>query len=222
MSDRTSIPTPLDAERSTRERLVDVAMRRFWADGYRATPLSAILDEAGVNPGSLYHYFPSKQDLLIAVLDRYLDGIRPMLLDPVWEAHDDPIERVFGLLDAYRRNVVETDCAYGCPIGNLALELADPDPPVRERIARNFAQWIDAVEACLEDARDRFPADCDLHALAVYVLTTMEGAVMQARAARSVEPFDASVTCLHDYFERLQRAASAGPSPTTSDPENSR
>lgn len=211
MTDGPALPTPLDEERPTRERIVDVAMHRFWADGYRATPLSRILEEAGVNPGSLYHYFPSKQDLLIAVLDRYLEGIRPMLLDPVWDAHDDPVERVFGLLDAYRDNVVATDCTYGCPIGNLALELADPDPPVRERIARNLERWVAAVEACLADARERFPAGTDLHALAVHVLTTMEGAVMQARAFRSVEPFDESVARLRDYFDRLHEAALADP-----------
>lgn len=208
MSDRDPRPTPLGQERPTRERLVDVAMRRFWADGYRATPLSAILEEAGVNPGSLYHYFPSKEDLLIAVLDRYLEGIGPMLLDPVWEAHRDPIERVFGLLDVYRQNVVATGCTYGCPIGNLALELADPPPPVRERIAANFARWVAAVETCLDDARDRFPDDCDVHELAVHVLTTMEGAVMQARAFRDVTPFDHSIARLRDYFDRLQEAAS--------------
>ena len=211
MNDRDPRPTPLEAERSTRERLVDVALRRFWADGYRATPLSTILEQAGVNPGSLYHYFPSKEDLLIAVLDRYLEGIGPMLLDPVWEAHDDPIERVFGLLAVYRENVVATGCTYGCPIGNLALELADPAPPVRERIAANFAQWVDAVETCLEEARDRFPDDCDLHGLAVHVLTTMEGAVMQARASRDVTPFDDSIARLRDYFDRLHDASPTAP-----------
>lgn len=202
-------PAPLAPEEPpTRERIVDAAMRLFWSDGYQATPVSRILAEAGANAGSLYHFFPSKQDLLVAVLDRYLEGIGPLLLDPVWEAHDDPIDRVFGLLDLYRRNVVATGCRYGCPIGNLAIEIADPDPEVRERIAANFDQWIAAVESCLDDAADRFPADTDRHALATYVLTTMEGAVMQARAQRSVAPFDASVEALRDYFDRLEDGAS--------------
>lgn len=185
-------------------------MRLFWTEGYQATPVSRILEEAGANAGSLYHFFPSKQDLLVAVLDRYLEGIWPMLLDPVWEAHEDPIDRVFGLLAAYRANVVVTDCRYGCPIGNLAIEISDPDPEVRERIAANFDQWIEAVEACLDDAAERLPDDIDRHALATYVLTTMEGAVMQARAQRSVEPFDASIDGLRDYFDRLEEAAAGG------------
>lgn len=200
-------PIPSDGDGgSTRERILDAAMRLFWSEGYQATPVSRILGDAGAHAGSLYHFFPSKQDLLIAVLDRYLEGIRPMLLDPVWEAHDDPIERIFGLLELYRRNVVATGCRYGCPIGNLAIEIADPDPEVRERIAANFDQWIAAVESCLDDAADRLPADVDRHGLATCVLTTMEGAVMQARAQRSVAPFDASVEGLRDYFDRLEAA----------------
>lgn len=197
-------PRPAPEAPPTRERIVDAAMLLFWRDGYQATPVSRILDEAGVHAGSLYHFFPSKQDLLVAVLDRYLEGIGPMLLDPVWEAHDDPIERIFGLLGVYRRNVVATGCRYGCPIGNIAIEIADPDEEVRERIAANFDQWIDAVESCLDDAGDRLPAVVDRRALATYVLTTMEGAVMQARAQRSVAPFDDSMETLRDYFDRLE------------------
>jgi TetR/AcrR family transcriptional regulator, transcriptional repressor for nem operon len=194
-------------EHSTREKIVRAAMRLFWAEGYHPTPISRILAEAGVHSGSLYYFFPSKRDLLIAVLDFYLANIWPMLLEPVWSAHSDPLDRVFGLLEAYRRNVVATDCRY-CPIGNLAIEIADPDPEIRKRIAANFDQWIAAVEGCLVDAGDRLPAGIDRHALASYVLTTMEGAVMQARVQRTVTPFDASIAALRDYFDRLQEAAS--------------
>jgi TetR/AcrR family transcriptional repressor of nem operon len=191
----------------TRQRLVDAAMLLFWRDGYQSTSVAAILAEAGVNAGSMYWFFPTKQDLLVAVLDRYLEGIVPMLLEPVWKAHADPIDRVFGLLRVYRRSIVETHCTYGCPIGNLAIEIADPDPIVREKIRANFDQWIAAVEECLTAARDRFPPETDLHDLATYVLTTMEGAVMQARAQRNVAPFDASVARLRDYFDRLFEAS---------------
>src|SRR5690606_35148115 len=102
--------------------------------GYGSTSIGDILKKAGANSGSLYHFFPGKQDLLTAVLDTYLHGIRPMLLDPAWQSVVDPIERIFVLLARYRQFLVETDCFYGCPIGNLALELHEPDPAVRERL----------------------------------------------------------------------------------------
>jgi AcrR family transcriptional regulator len=195
---------------STRERLVQAAMQLFFEKGYGSTSVSDILKEAGANSGSLYHVFPTKQDLLLAVLEAYREGIVPMLLKPAWEGVDDPIDRVFALLAAYRRMLVDTDCLYGCPIGSIALELHEPDPPVRELLAVNFEGWARHVEECLVAAGDRLPADVDRKSLSVLVLTVMEGGVMQSRTHRTLEAFDASVAGLRDYFDRLQSAAAGG------------
>ena len=188
----------------TRMRIILTAMQLFWEKGYASTSVADILKGAGVNSGSLYHYFDGKQALLLAVLETYHGGIGPMLLQPAWEGVDDPIERVFALLARYRKSVVDTDCTYGCPIGSLALELHEPDPPVRQKLMDNFSAWTDAIEGCLEAAAQRLPADVDRKALARFVLTTMEGGVMQARTYRDVAPFDACVSQLRDYFARLE------------------
>jgi len=194
----------------TRERLTMTALRLFGEKGYESTSVSDILKAAGANSGSLYHFFPTKQDLLLEVLRRYRDGIGPMLLAPAWEGIDDPIERVFALLAAYRRALAGTDCLYGCPIGSLALEIHEPDPAVRELLATNFDGWVEAVERCYAEAGDRLPRDLDRRALAVFTLTTMEGGVMQSRTQRNLQAFDQSVTMLRDYVARLERETSKG------------
>jgi AcrR family transcriptional regulator len=193
----------------TRSRIVGVAMQLFWEKGYASTSIADILKAANANSGSLYHFFPGKQDLLIAVLDMYLAGIDAMLINPLWEGITDPIERVFKLLGGYRQHLVNTECQYGCPIGYLALELHEPDPLVRERIAANFTQWVDRVETCLNDAGVRLPADLDRRALAHFVLTTMEGAVMQSRTYRTLDAYDASIKQLRQYFDALEARAQA-------------
>lgn len=179
------------------------AMELFWEKGYASTSIADILKRAGANSGSLYHFFPAKQDLLLAVLDSYLDGIQPMLLDPAWEGVTDPIDRVFALLERYRQHLLDTDCFYGCPIGNLALELHEPDPAVRERLAANFSAWTGAIERCLDAAAGRLPSGLARRELAQFVLTTMEGGVMQARTHRSLAAFDASVAQLRQYVDLL-------------------
>jgi AcrR family transcriptional regulator len=194
----------------TRLRIILAAMRLFAEKGYGSTSVQDILREAGANAGSLYHAFATKQDVLLAVLGAYRDGIEPMLLAPAWEGVDDPIERVFALLAAYRRMLVDTDCLYGCPIGSLALELHEPDPPVRELLAVNFTGWTGHIERCLDTAGDRLPAAIDRKALAAAILTIMEGGVMQARTHRDLAPFDASVAMLRDYVRRLEAAAQQG------------
>ena len=87
----------------TKDKIVYAAMMLFAQKGYGSTSVADILHAAGVNAGSLYYFFPGKQDVLLAVLDAYLRGIHPMLLAPAWKDVADPIERVFALLDAIAR-----------------------------------------------------------------------------------------------------------------------
>ncbi len=196
---------------STRDRLIQTAMQLFWEKGYGSTSVADVLHAAGVNSGSLYHFFPGKQDLLLAVLDAYRAGIDQMLLAPAWKGVDDPIERVFALLARYRLGIVQTDCIYACPIGSLALEIHEPDPPVRRALAANFKAWTDAVEVCLVAAGLRLPRTLDRRELARFVLTAMEGGVMQARTHRDPAYFDSSVRQLRLHFDHLEREAAQQP-----------
>ena len=187
----------------TREKIVEAARELFYSQGYHATGLAQILKEAGVHSGSLYHFFASKEELLLAVLEQYREMLWPVLLDPVFEGEPDPIERIFALLDRYRQGLEMTDCTRSCPIGNLALELNEFHPDAVTRIAENFEGWRLAIRGCLEAAAARLPGDADLDALSTFVLTTMEGAIMQSRSYRSLGPYEASVRMLRDYFDRL-------------------
>lgn len=195
---------------SAREKIILAAMELFWLKGYNSTSIADLLSRTQLNSGSLYHAFPSKQDVLIGVLEAYRDGIHQQLLAPAWADVDDPIEKIFALLRHYRTLIVETDCTYGCPIGSLALELHEPDPKVRELIAVNFENWTKAIEQCLADAGKRLPGETDRRALAQFVLTAMEGGVMQARTHRHVAYFDRAVAQLRSHFALLEQAAKVG------------
>ncbi|HWB13751.1 MAG TPA: TetR/AcrR family transcriptional regulator [Pirellulales bacterium] len=187
----------------TRDRLVESARRLFHEHGYTGTGIAQILDAADARSGSLYYFFPTKEDLLLAVLQKYRELLWPMVIQPVFDRVADPIERVFGVLDGYRLQLLATKYQSGCPIGNLALEVTNRIPAARALIAANFTGWRQVIEQCLGDAAGRLPASVDKEQLAMFVLTTMEGAVMLARTYHSIEPYDAAVTQLRDYFDRL-------------------
>ncbi len=192
----------------TKNRILEVAARLFQEQGFAATGVSTILREADVNSGSLYHFFPSKEALLVGVLERYLELLHPIVLSPREEASVDPIERIFLLLDWYRDGMQSVGCALGCPIGNLALEISDTHPEIRPLIDRNFQGWKAGIERWLLDAGDRLPKKVDRKALASFVLTVMEGGIMQSRAERTLAPFDASVKELRLHFDLLLAAGS--------------
>jgi TetR/AcrR family transcriptional repressor of nem operon len=191
------LPTP------TRQRIVEAALYLFWLRGYTATGIAEILERANANAGSFYYCFKTKEELLLAVLELYIQTLMPIVVQPVLSQVQDPVERVFGILEFYRKNLLSTGCTYGCPIGRLALEIPEEQFRVHKRLADNFDGWTAAVEKCLEDARERIPEAVNLKTLSKFVLTVMEGGVMQARAHRAVEPFDASVEHLREYFRLL-------------------
>jgi TetR/AcrR family transcriptional repressor of nem operon len=196
--------TPTRDARDTRQRIVEAARFLFWEKGYAATGLAELLARADANSGSFYHFFESKDAVLRAVLDTYRDLLEPMVLRPVWEAHAGPIDRIFSLLDSYRQRLLDTGCQYGCPIGRLALELDPENAPAHTLIAQNFAAWRQAVEACARVAGLPQPDD-----VAAFVLTVMEGAVMQSRAYRSIAPYDACMRQLRTHFAALADASRA-------------
>ena len=187
----------------TRNRILQAATQLFWEKGYGSTSVADILERTGIHSGSLYHFFPGKQDVLIGVLRAHRDEIVPLLIEPAWQGVDDPIERVFALLESYRQKLLETGCRIACPIGSLALELHDPDERVRELIKENFDTWLGAVEDCLDEAADRLPRDIDRRSLAEEVFSAMQGWGMQCRTHRDIAFFDRGMAMLRDHFDRL-------------------
>jgi TetR/AcrR family transcriptional regulator, transcriptional repressor for nem operon len=191
------------ASPTTREKLIDSARYLFWERGYAGTSMADLLAHAGVNSGSFYHFFESKEALLRAVLEGYIHGLRPVIVNPAFAKTDDPLERIFAVLAGYRERILETGCQYGCPLGRLALEIDPENRPAHKLIADNFRGWIGAMRECVDQMKPRLPKNTDAEALATYVLVVMEGGVMLSRSYGSVEPFDRAVVQLREHFRLL-------------------
>jgi AcrR family transcriptional regulator len=212
MNNTATSPKPTHGD--TRQRIVDAARHLFWEKGYAATGLAELLARAGANSGSFYHFFDGKDAVLRTVLEGYRDLLDPIVVQPAFASTQHPIDRIFALLAGYRERLVTTDCQYGCPIGRLALELDPENIPAHALIAENFTAWRLAVEACVRDAGIARPAD-----VAAFVLTVMEGAVMQSRAYRSIEPYDACIRQLRTHFAAL---VASGAKPVRPAPKTTR
>ncbi|MBV9437299.1 MAG: TetR/AcrR family transcriptional regulator [Acidobacteria bacterium] len=191
----------------TGQRLIESARFLFWERGYAGTSMSDLLGHADVNSGSFYHFFESKEALLRAVLETYLQALQPVLVAPAFASTDKPLGRIFAILAGYRERILQTGCKYGCPLGRLALEIDPENRPAHDLIADNFRSWIAVIRECLDDFRDQLPKHTDREALATYVLTVMEGAVMVSRSYGSVEPFDRAVAQLEEHFRLLLQSS---------------
>ncbi len=189
----------------TKDRILEVAARLFAEQGYHATGVAGILRAGGVKSGSLYHFFSSKEDLLVAVMQRHLDLLRPRILEraEAESTSDDPLEHVFSLLGIYRRSLLISGITLGCPVGDLALGVGNSVPRVRTLIEEYFSAWIAQVQVWLDAAGSRLPAGLDRGALSHQVLAVAQGGIIQARAAESLDPYDACVAQLRSTFELL-------------------
>jgi TetR/AcrR family transcriptional repressor of lmrAB and yxaGH operons len=163
----------------SRAALIDSAATLFRRQGYAATGLNQILDDAGVRPGSLYHHFPQgKQQLAAAVVDSEGVGIEQLLRRflatgrPVADIVDRWVELLAAGLAGDQRD--------GCPIEPIATESVNASPLVREASARAFQGWCAAIEERLV-ADGRPPAEAKQSALAV--ISLIEGALILSRIA---------------------------------------
>jgi TetR/AcrR family transcriptional regulator, transcriptional repressor for nem operon len=193
----------LSTQTPTRSRLIETAAKRFAESGFRACSLADLAKEAGVRGGSVYYFFKTKEELLLAVLDHRAEMLWPIVITPAFARTPDPIERIFALLTQYREWMLASECTFVCPIARLALELESESEKVHQKIAANFEGWRLAIRGCLKEAQDRMPGNTDLDQLARFVLTVMEGGLMQSRSQRDIAPFDDSVSQLRSYFNLL-------------------
>ncbi|ORV36822.1 TetR/AcrR family transcriptional regulator [Mycobacterium conspicuum] len=163
----------------SRAALVENAATLFRRQGYAATGLNQILDEAGVKAGSLYHHFPQgKQQLAAAVVDAAGADIERLLRRflatgrPVAEI----VERWIDLLVAG----LAGDQRDGCPIEPVATESVNASPLVRAASARAFAGWCAAIE---ERLRSEAWAETEAKDVALAVISLIEGALILSRIA---------------------------------------
>jgi TetR/AcrR family transcriptional repressor of nem operon len=172
----------------TREKILQAAARLFALKGYHDTKLEEILAGARVTKGAFFHHFRDREDLGFAVLDWHM-GRRRELLNAIEQelprAQDaSPLQRVFRRLDAIQEMARRRDSRKGgCIIGNLSTTLSDCHDGFRTRLAACFDEMAEEFRPHLEAAA-RPPRRANRHdaaQLARYVVTVIEGAIMQAR-----------------------------------------
>jgi AcrR family transcriptional regulator len=178
----------------TRQRLVEAATNLFWEKGYAATGLSEVLKEAGARAGSLYHFFPTKELLLLAVLDHHKVILETVILR-AGDAEADPARRAMAILGFYRTFMQRTQCALGCPIANLASEVSDTYPAARDKAAALLESFRTGVKQALSTGRGAITA-ARADELASLCVAALHGGLIQARAARSLTPLDSCLAGL--------------------------
>jgi AcrR family transcriptional regulator len=133
---------------ATRERILDVATQLFYANGLRAVSADRIVAQVGVTKVTFYRHFPTKEDLIVAYLERRAQWERDAVGSARAAATGKPEEALRMIVDG----IGQESCSpgfRGCPFINAAAEYADPDHPIRHVVASHRLWFKGAIEEFL-------------------------------------------------------------------------
>jgi len=170
-----------------KERLIATAAKLFFERGYTAVGVAEICDEAGLKKGSFYHFFETKNDLVLQAIDCYAQTYRDLIeraLQPDRTAREQLVAVLHGVCGLMERRAECEGRMHGCPIGNLALELAHRDEAIRRKLDDVFASWRAAFETVLRRGLERGEfGPLDPVRTAETIVALVQGATLLAKTA---------------------------------------
>lgn len=182
----------MDQQSDTYQRIVDSAKELFYASSYADVGVAAICEKAQVKKGSFYHFFSSKQDLSLAVIDTYYSEYKDRILDQAFNKSFKPLDRFSRFIDMavdMQANIhSQTGHVLGCPFGNMATEMSTQDEKIRIRLELLFKRFQGLIRATLQEAKDNGDIDIDdVEATASAILAYFEGCMMMAKTQNNPE-----------------------------------
>jgi AcrR family transcriptional regulator len=182
----------------TRDRMVISAALLLRENGVEGTSVPMVLEHASAPRGSVGHHFPGgKQQLVVDALN-FAGAAASAAIAASIERGENTTE-TFSMMSAfYRRALIDTDFAAGCPVG-AAAQTAMEDEAIRDAVAGIFDEWrtmlhksIAASQGSEENAED----------LADVAIAALEGALILAKADKSTEALDRVERQLTSLFSR--------------------
>jgi TetR/AcrR family transcriptional repressor of nem operon len=190
----------------TRQKLLEAAFAEIHRNGFQAASLTQILSDTGLTKGALYHHFPDKKALGLAVVE---EMIRPQLAAMMFEplsATRSPLTAMQVLLKA---KATETDpwvVTLGCPLNNLMQEMSPVDESFRLNLNGLFQDWVDVVKQALTRGKKsgEVRKDIDSAETAFFIVSALEGCIGMSKNTQSVAAYRGCLGQLSRYLETLK------------------
>ena len=169
---------------------MDAAYVAFTTQGYHATSVHDLKRATGATGGALAHHFPTKKDLGLAVLrDRVAHAVEATWIRPVLAAATAAEGIQAPCLPASSRTWSSKARYAGCPLNNLALELARHDADFGRLADAAFMRWRTALaDKVRADQRAGAAPGVDPEAFATLVVAAYSGAMTMAKASQATAP----------------------------------
>jgi TetR/AcrR family transcriptional regulator, transcriptional repressor for nem operon len=189
-----------------RANILDSAQALIYKRGFKGVSMDDIADAAGLKKANLFHYYPTKEALGLAVFDKASAQGRSKVEENLGSCSNDPINAVERMFDQACSNMQQSGCSGGCFIGNIAQELSDTSETLRNKVADYMRQWADRWTEFLQRKKDEgfFRPEFDPNASASGLLSLFEGAMIFCKASRSTAPLQSAKQLARQHFESLR------------------
>ena len=191
---------------ATRRALLEAASQEMLVNGFRATSVDNILEQTGVTKGALYYHFKSKDELGLAVIDELY---RNQVLEE-WgtglDQTDNPVNDLLNMLRFKKDACSEESVRCGCPLNNLAQEMAPVNEAFRLRIEDVFESWRELIADALDrgKANQTVKDNLDSKRAAIFITSLIEGAVGAAKNAQDPAVLESALGTLELFVETVR------------------
>ena len=191
----------------TRHTLLEAAFAEIHRNGFQAASLAQILADTGLTKGALYHHFPDKRALGLAVVD---EVIRPRLAAMMFAPLEDTRQPLAALQALLAGKAAEDDpmvVSLGCPLNNLMQEMSPVDEGFRLHLNAVFKAWVAVVATALKRgvAEGEVRHDIDADSTAFFIVSALEGCVGMSKNTQSVAAYRSCLGQLGRFLDTLKR-----------------
>jgi TetR/AcrR family transcriptional repressor of nem operon len=189
----------------TRAHILEIAFMEIYGRGFHAVGIREIATKAGLTIGAFFHHFPTKNDVVYAIIDEIIHkGILDRWIAPL-ATHPNPVQ---GILECFKKTFETWPDEYvrlGCPLNNLTQEMTPVDASIRKRTQSVLNDWIAGTERHLRQAqKDGYlKKSVDPRAAAEFIVTLQEGTFAMGKALSDRRVFDSSYLSLKAYLDSV-------------------
>jgi AcrR family transcriptional regulator len=188
-------------EMTSREKIIETATDLFYRQGYHQTGINQIIGESGVAKATFYSTFKSKEELCIAYL-RELDRTDTDAIKNMLNALNDPHERYMAIIKGVKDYIEETDFR-GCAFGNIAVEITEPDHPIRKEVKLHedrFRSILKDVVRDLKNSRAKYK-HINVEQVTDNYYLIVEGAISASKNYNDTWPLERAVEAVGRIIE---------------------
>ena len=185
---------------NTKEHIIEAASRLMHLRGFNHTSIDEVLKESGVGKGNFYYYFKSKEELGYAIIESNLKRFSDHVMRKAFGNHKDALDQVDDFLDIILEVQRQRNCAGGCPLGNMAMELSDIHEGFRRKFQGVFEDWGVQLATVLHKGKaDRRLSDnADPEVLSQFLVASVEGGILLTKVKKDIR-------VLENCFKELKR-----------------